>query len=124
MKPKANDEILMGRIRANEEVAALFECLPLSAREQQRKTKAPTSFTLLHSVSFFTSSVIAPAQQLELLLTGTELDADARDIVNATMEMMQQYNTERWERATPQSSAARGEARRKATKRKRKSRRL
>jgi len=88
----------MGRIRANKQIETLFEGLPLSTKGKDAKNKAQgrrIPFTLLFSISVLIKYVESPTEQIESLLRDTALDPDAKAIVRATRDLLQQINAEK-----------------------------
>ena len=90
-KPSCED--IMGRIRANKQVATLFEGLPLSTIGTHAKNVAQTKsipFTLLFSLGVLTKYVKSLMTQMRSLLRDKPLDPEATAIVRDARDLLQQ----------------------------------
>jgi len=94
-KPACED--IMGQIRANKQVATLFEELSLSTKGTHAKSVAPKrsiSFTLLFSLGALTKYEKSPTTQMRSLLRDNPLDLEVTAIVRDTRDLLQQITRE------------------------------
>jgi len=82
--------LLMNHVHANGHLVTLLEGLPLNAvgkHKQQQALALKVPFTLLFSFQSYVNCIKSPQSAITSLLHGTELGAEAKDIVRAMLKM-------------------------------------
>jgi len=80
----------MARVRANGPLVAALKGLPLSPKglkKQQHELTAETPCTLLYSFDSYMNYVKKAAQALASLMQHSELDSEAKEIIQAMMRL-------------------------------------
>jgi len=84
----------MARVIANGPLLAALKGLPLNTRglkKQQHELTVQTPCTLLYSFDRYMQSIKTPAQALTSLMQHSELDSEAKEIIQALMRLRGEY---------------------------------
>jgi len=88
---------LLARIRANGPLEAALKGLPLNTRglkKQEHELTVQTPCTLLYSFRNYITCIQTPTQALGSLMHHSELDSEAKEIIQAMVRLRGEYVAE------------------------------